>query len=158
MDLTTIGISPIFMIFLVGAFISIMMSIINWKVLGTEKAKGVKKRMQDVRANMLESQKSGDTKKTNEHLAELMKINSEYMGLTLKPMIVSLILVILILPVIRSSYTGMTVATVPNALLTVPNVIVGIGGWKLDGKLDWFWWYFISTFVISIIAKKILGI
>jgi len=148
MDLTTIGMSPILMIFLVGAAISIGMSLINWKVLGTEKAKESKKRMQDVRANMLEAQKSGDTKKMNEHLAELMKINSEYMRLTFKPMIVSLILVILILPVIRGSYTGMVVGTVPNI---IPNPIGGI-------KLDWFWWYFISTFIISLIAKKILGI
>jgi len=148
MDLTTIGMSPILMIFLVGAAISIGMSLVNWKVLGTQKAKEMKKRMQDVRSNMLESQKSGDTKKMNEHLAELMKINSEYMRLSFKPMIISLILVILILPVIRGSYTGKVVGTVPN---TLPNPIGGI-------KLDWFWWYFISTFIISLIAKKILGV
>jgi uncharacterized membrane protein (DUF106 family) len=147
MDLSTIGISPIFMVFLVGAFISILMSIINWKVLGTEKAKEVKKRMQDIRAKMLETQKSGDTKKTNEHLAELMKINSEYMRFTFKPMIVSLVLVILILPVLRSSYTGKVVGIIPNALPAIGGI-----------KLDWFWWYFISTFVISLIAKKMLGI
>ena len=147
MDLSTIGISPIFMVFLIGAFISIIMSLINRKVLGTEKAKEVKKSMQDVRANMLEAQKSGNTKKTNEHLAELMKINSEYMKLTFKPMIISIILVILILPVLRDSYTGKVVATIPNVLPVV-------GGFKLD----WFWWYFISTFVVSLIAKKILEI
>jgi uncharacterized membrane protein (DUF106 family) len=147
MDLSTIGISPIFMVFLVGAFISIFMSIINWKVMSTGKAKEVKKRMQDIRAKMLETQKSGDTKKTNEHLAELMKINSEYMKFTFKPMIVSLVLVILILPVLKSSYTGKIVATIPNVLPAVGGI-----------KLDWFWWYFISTFVISLIAKKMLGI
>ncbi|MCX6821566.1 MAG: EMC3/TMCO1 family protein [Candidatus Aenigmarchaeota archaeon] len=147
MDLTTIGISPIFMVFLVGGFISIFMSIINWKVLGTEKAKEVKKRMQDIRAKMLETQKSGDTKKTNEHLAELMKINSEYMRFTFKPMIVSLVLVILILPFLKSSYTGKVVGIIPNVLPAVGGI-----------KLDWFWWYFISTFVISLIAKKMLGI
>ncbi len=147
MDLSTFGISPIFMVFLIGAFISILMSIINWKVLGTEKAKEVKKRMQDVRASMLETQKSGDTKKTNEYLTELMKINSEYMRLTLKPMIVSIVLVILILPVLRESYKA-------NVVAIVPSVLPGVGGIKLD----WFWWYFISTFVISLIAKKMLGV
>jgi uncharacterized membrane protein (DUF106 family) len=141
------GLSPILMVFLVGAAISIVMSLINWKVLGTEKAREVKKRMQDVRSQMLESQKSGDTKRTNEYLAEIMKINSEYMRLTLKPMIVSLVLLILIVPVIRTSYTGKVVATVPT-------VLPSIGGMKLD----WFWWYFVSTFVVSLIAKKILGI
>jgi len=147
MDLSTIGMSPIFTVFLIGAFISVVMSIINWKVMGTEKAKGVKKRMQDIRANMLETQKSGDTKRTNEYLAELMKINSEYMKLTFKPMIVSLILVILILPVMKSSFTGKIVATIPSALPAIGGI-----------KLDWFWWYFISTFVVSLIAKKMLGI
>jgi uncharacterized membrane protein (DUF106 family) len=147
MDLSTIGISPIFMVFLIGAFISITMSLINWKVLGTEKAREVKKRMQDVRAKMLETQKSGDTKKTNEYLAELMKINSEYMKLTFKPMIVSLILVILILPPLKGAYTGKIVATVPGVLPAVGGI-----------KLDWFWWYFISTFVVSLIAKKMLGV
>ena len=115
--------------------------------MSTGKAKEVKKRMQDIRAKMLETQKSGDTKKTNEHLAELMKINSEYMKFTFKPMIVSLVLVILILPVLKSSYTGKIVATIPNVLPAVGGI-----------KLDWFWWYFISTFVISLIAKKMLGI
>jgi uncharacterized membrane protein (DUF106 family) len=69
------------------------------------------------------------------------------MRLTFKPMIVSLILVILVLPVIRDSYTGKVVGTVPNVLPAVGGI-----------KLDWFWWYFVSTFVISLIAKKILGI
>jgi uncharacterized membrane protein (DUF106 family) len=135
------------MIFLVGSLISIAMSLINRKVMGTEKAKEMKKRMQDVRAEMLESQKSGDTKKMNEYMAELMKINSEYMKLTFKPMVISLLIVILILPVIKSSYTGMVVATIPD-------VLPAVGGMKLD----WFWWYFISTFVVSLIVKKILEI
>ncbi|MDI6826411.1 MAG: EMC3/TMCO1 family protein [Candidatus Aenigmarchaeota archaeon] len=139
--------SPILMIFFIGAGISIFSSLINKKVLGTEKARETKKRMQDVRSEMLEAQKSGDKKRMNECLTELMKINSEYMRLSLKPMVISLILVIIILLFLRNTYTGMVVATIPNTLPVVGGI-----------KLDWFWWYFISTLIVSMTVKKILGI
>lgn len=143
------GLSPIIAIFIIGASISIFMSLVNKKVLSGERAKEVKKKMQDVRGKMLDAQKSGDTKKMNEYLKELMKINSEYMRFMFKPMIVSIILFILIMPALRGRYekTGLAVATVPNA-------IPMIGGFELS----WFWWYVICSFVVSIVAKKILGI
>jgi uncharacterized membrane protein (DUF106 family) len=123
------------------------MSLVNKKVLSGGRAKEVKKNMQDVRAKMLEAQKAGDTKKMNQYLKQLMKINSEYMRFMFKPMIVSMILFILIVPVIRARYTGEVVGSIPNA---VPFV----GG----TELSWFWWYVISTFVVSVVAKKMLGI
>jgi uncharacterized membrane protein (DUF106 family) len=138
---------PAIVIFLIGAVISITMSFVNRKVLGSEKAKEVKKKMQDVRSKMLEAQKNGDTKTTNQCLAELMKINSEYMQFMIKPMIVSLILFLLITPVIKGNYTGKIVATIPQSLPVVGGI-----------QLSWLWWYVISTFVVSIITKKILEI
>jgi len=139
--------SPILMIFLVGASISIIMSLVNKKVLSTERAKEVKKMMQEIREKMLEAQKAGDTKKMNDHLKGLMKMNSEYMKFMIKPMIVSVFLVLLIIPFLRNTYTGLVIATVPESLPVV-------GGFELS----WFWWYFICTFVVSIVAKKLLGI
>ena len=123
------------------------MSLVNRKVLGNEKAKEVKKRMQDVRSKMLEAQKNGDTKTTNQCLAELMKINSEYMQFMIKPMIVSLILFIFLTPILKGNYTSRVVAVIPQSLPV-------IGG----TQLSWLWWYVISTFVVSIITKKILEI
>jgi len=143
------GLSPILAIFIIGASISIFMSLVNKKVLSGKRAKEVKKMMQDVRAKMLDAQKAGDMKKMNEYLKELMKINSEYMRFMIKPMIVSIILFILVMPALRGRYeiTGQVVATVPETLPLV-------GGFELS----WFWWYVICTFAVSIVAKKILGI
>ena len=143
------ALTPVIAIFIIGASISIFMSLVNKKVLGGKRAKEVKKDMQDARAKMLDAQKSGDMNKMNEHFKELMKLNSEYMRFMFKPMIVSIILFILIVPVIRGRYehTGQAVATIPD---TFP--IIGGSG------LSWFWWYVICTFAVSIIAKKILGI
>jgi len=142
-----IPLTPIIAILLIGAGISIFMSLINKKFLGTGAAKEVKDEMNGIRAKMLEAQKSGNTKTVNECLKELMKINSNYMKFMIKPMIISIILVMLVLPFVRSAYTGLTVATVPDS-------IPYVGGYELS----WFWWYFICTFVVSTIVRKLVGV
>lgn len=145
MDLMTM--SPAIVIFLVGFGVSLIMSLVNKKVLSTEKAKGVKKKMQEVREKMLKAQKEGNVKKANSYLSEMMKINAEYMKFTFKPMLVSIVLVILIIPFLRNAYTNMTIVTIPQSFPMA-------GGWELS----WFWWYFLCTFVVGIIFRKILGI
>ena len=142
-----LGINPAINILIIGAIISITMSLVNRKVLSSEKAQEVKKKMQEERSKMLEAQKCGDTKKMNECLANLMRINSQYMSFMMKPMIISFVIFLVIAPLLRSAYTDMIVATVPQYLPV-------IGGFKLT----WFWWYAICTFVISMIAKKLLEI
>jgi len=141
-----IPLTPIIAILLIGAGISIFMSLVNKKFLGTGAAKEVKDKMNEIRAKMLEAQKSGNTKTVNEYLKDLMKINSDYMKFMIKPMMISIILVIIILPFVRSAYTGLTVATVPDS-------IPYVGGYELS----WFWWYFICTFVVSTIVRKLVG-
>lgn len=141
-----IPLTPIIAIFLIGAGISIFMSLVNKKFLGTGAAKEVKDKMGEIRARMLEAQKSGNAKVVNDHLKELMKINSDYMKFMIKPMIISIALVLLVLPFVRSEFQGLTVATVPNSFPV-------IGGYEMS----WFWWYFISTFVVSTIVRKLVG-
>ena len=142
-----LGIAPVFIVFGVGTLINAIMALVNMKLLGTGKAKEVKDRMQSIRATMLEAQKKGDTTQMNAHLSEMMKVNSEYMKHSFKPMIISLFLVLLILPVLRTSYEGKIVATIPS-------ILPAVGGMQLT----WYWWYFISTLVVGIIIKKITGI
>jgi uncharacterized membrane protein (DUF106 family) len=123
------------------------MSLVNKKTLGTKKVKAVKDQMQDLRQKMLAAQKAGNTKQMNEYMTKMMAKNSEYMKFTMKPMLVSLLLVILVLPIIRGLYTGMTVAVVPETLPVV-------GGMELS----WFWWYFIVSLTLSLVLRKVLGV
>jgi len=142
-----ISLAPIVMIFLIGAGISILTSLVNKKFLGAGVAKEVKDKMNETRAKMLEAQKSGNANEVNACLKELMKTNSEYMKFMFKPMMISIVLVLLILPFVSNAYQGLTVATIPNSVPV-------IGGYKLS----WFWWYFICTFVISTIVRKLVGV
>jgi len=141
-----IALTPILVILLVGTGISIFMSLINKKFLGTGAAKEVKDKMGEIRAKMLEAQKSGNMKVVNEHLKQLMKVNSDYMKFMIKPMMISIVLVLLVLPFVRRTYQGLTVATVPDS-------IPYVGGYELS----WFWWYFICTFIVSTIVRKLVG-
>lgn len=141
------GLNPALVVFLVGVFVSLTMSFVNFKFLGGENARKIKKRIHELRMKMLEAQKSADMKKMNECLKDILKLNSEYMKLSLKPMLVSLLLFALIVPFLNRTYTGTVVATIPQSLPL-------IGGFKLS----WFWWYLICTFVVGWIVRKILGI
>ena len=141
------GLNPAVNILIIGAIISITMSLVNRKFLGSGKAKEVKKKMQDERSKMLEAQKCGDTKRMNECLANLMKINSQYMSFMIKPMIISFGIFLIIAPWLRGTYQGMTVATIPQSIPFAGGI-----------ALSWFWWYAICTFVISLIARKLLEI
>ncbi len=140
-----LALTPIIAIFLVGTGISVVTSLVNKKFLGSGLAKEVKDKMNDIRAKMLEAQKSGNANTVNQCVSELMKTNSEYMKFMFKPMIISIVLVLLILPLVSNAYQGLIVATIPNS-------IPFVGGYKLS----WFWWYFICTFVVSTIARKLI--
>jgi uncharacterized membrane protein (DUF106 family) len=142
-----IPLTPIIVIFLFGTGISLVTSLVNKKFLGSGRAKEVKDKMNEIRAKMLEAQKSGNANVVNEHLKELMGVNSEYMKFMLKPMMISIVLVILVLPIVSNTYQGLTVATIPSSLPI-------IGGYKLS----WFWWYFICTFVVSTVLRKLLEV
>jgi len=139
--------NPAVLIFLIGACISVFLSLVNKKVLSTERAKEVKQKMQDIRAVMLDAQKCGDTKKINECLMQMMKMNSEYLRFMFKPMLLSIIIFIIITPILKGNWEGQAIASVPKAMPVV-------GGFELS----WFWWYAICAFGVSVIAKKILGI
>ena len=53
------GFNPIIGVFLVGLFITLVMSLVNKKTLGADKVKAVKDQMQELRQKMLNAQKSG---------------------------------------------------------------------------------------------------
>ncbi len=141
-----LALHPVISVFVIGVLISTIMSIVNKKSLSSGKAKEVKERMQSVREEMLKAQKSGDKDGMDKYLNDLMEINNEYMKFMFKPMFVSLALVLLFLPWIRSEFSGMTVAVIPAAIPV-------IGGFQLS----WLWWYILTTLTVTLVLKKVLG-
>ena len=139
--------NPVIGVFIFGLVISLVMTLINKKFLGSGKAKEVREKMNELREEMLKFQKSGDMKKVNEYLARMMKLNNEYMKFSFKPLIISFVIAILVLPLLNMLYTGKVVATIPN---TIPV----IGGFQLS----WIWWYIIVSLVLGLIFRKLIGV
>jgi len=142
-----LGLHPAITILSIGAILITVTTLINKKFLGTGRALEVKNQMQEIREKMLHAQKNGDTENMNKHMSEMMKINSEYFMHSFKPLIISMFLVILILPWLKATYTGMTIATLPS-------VFPYVGGFELS----WFYWYMICSFSLSMIIRKIIGV
>ena len=142
-----LALNPVITIFIMGLTIITITNLLNKKFLGTENAKALKKKMQELREKMLSAQKIGDNKVVNECMKDIMKINSQYFKFTLKPLAISMLIVILILPWLRANYSG-------NVLVTMPGALPVIGGFEMS----WFYWYIICTFSLSMVVRKIIGV
>jgi uncharacterized membrane protein (DUF106 family) len=84
-------------------------------------------------------------------MKKMMELNSEYLHSMIKPLsvslVISMLLLILVFPWIRTVYTGMTIFTIPKSL----PLIGGVG-------LTWIWWYIICSLVIGTVLRKIMGL
>jgi len=139
-------VSPIIAVFLVSAFITILITVINKFLINQNLVRSLKKRMEEVRDNISQAQKSGDNEKANKFLNEMLEINNQYMGQIFRALTVSIIVIILILPWVQFKYGSVVVAKLPMMIPYVGN------------EMNWFWWYAIVTLNIGWFIRKILAI
>ena len=97
-------------------FSGIILFIINifYKILINQKAaKAIKDRQKELSKKMQEERKAGNTDKMNSLMKESLGENSKLMRMTMKPMIVSFVVVIIFLPWLHTIY-GDVAAPVQN--------------------------------------------
>jgi len=148
-----LSLHPALTIFIVALVISIVTTFVNKKTMNSEKGKVAKEKLEKankLRDDVLKAQKEGDKKKAEQLSKRVLELQSkyfsEYSSLSFKPMLISIFLVILFLPWMKSTYGSQIVATVPA-------VIPYIGG----NGMSWLWWYFICALSLSIVVRKIMG-
>ncbi len=144
---------PALVIFIISFVISGIMAIVTKMVMSTPKAKELKEKLkttEQMRKEITDAQKLGDASKVESLTKKSLEIQSKYLSehtkIMLKPMIVSIFLVLLILPWLQATYGGIIVAVVPQ-------IIPFVGG----RGLSWLWWYIISSLSLSVIMRRILG-
>lgn len=148
-----LNLHPALSIFFIALIISIITTFVNKKTMNSEKGKMAKEKLDranKLRDDMLKAQKAGDTKRAEQLSKRVLELQSkyfsEYSSLSFKPMLISIFLVILFLPWMKSTYQDVIVARLPN-------VIPYIGG----NSMSWLWWYFICAIGLSIVTRKIMG-
>ncbi len=145
--------SPVLVIFGIALLISIVTGIINKKAMSTPQAKDLKEKLKianELRKEVTDAQKLGDAKKVENLTKKSLDIQSKYMSehtkLMFKPMIISILLALLILPWLQATYENTVVASVPG-------IIPFLGG----NAMTWLWWYITCSLSLSIVIRKILG-
>ncbi len=90
---------------IIFAMITLFVINIFYKLLiNQNEAKQAKQRTKDLNKELREAQKAKNTEKTNKLMSEMLAQNSKMMKFTMKPMMVSLIVVVLFLPSMSTFY------------------------------------------------------
>ncbi len=87
-----------------SAIILIIMNVFYKILINQNAAKAIKDRQKDISKRIQTERKSGNTDKMNALMKESLQENSKLMRMTLKPMIISFIIVIIFLPWLNDVY------------------------------------------------------
>ncbi len=97
-----------------------------------EKLRDIKKRQKELQAEIKEHQKAGNKDKVMDLNKELLSQIPETFKQSLKPMLITIVPILIFFTIIRNVYATTSLAS------------------------SWFWWYLVSAIVASIIFRKIL--
>lgn len=137
--------SPHVSLLIISIMLTAIVLLINRFSVNKKLMEEIKHKMEEIRENLTQAQKAGNTEEVNKFLGEMMKTNSQYMRQMLKAMIISIIILALFLPWLNYKYGGMAIVKLPFALPI------------LGSSLSWIWWYVLVSFAMGWVLKKLLG-
>jgi uncharacterized membrane protein (DUF106 family) len=107
---------PVVAVTIFATIIIILINIFYRILINQSEAKQLKDNVRELNKQMKEVQKAGDMEKTKQLMGEVMRENSKLMRMTMKPMIVSFIIIILFLPWLAVVYNDIFVPIDNNGL------------------------------------------
>ncbi len=123
--------SPKLSIIVFSSVISLFITIVNFFMLDKDRLREIKKRQKELQGEIKEHQKAGNSDKVMELNKELMSYIPETFKHSLKPMIITLVPILILFTYIRGLYAETTLAS------------------------TWFWWYLGGAIFSSIIFRKV---
>lgn len=138
--------NPLVAMFIISTFLTVLVLVINRIFINAKTVRQIKEKMEEIREQMTAAQKAGNNDEAKKFLDEMMKTNSEYMKHSFKALIVSLVIISIFLPWVKTRYQGIPVARLPFALPFIGT------------SIDWFIWYVLISFTVGWVLKKILAL
>lgn len=123
---------PRLSIIILAAAVSFFISLINYFFMDKERLREIKSKQKELQKEMKEHQKAGNHDKVMEINKEMMSYISETFKHSLKPMLITVVPVLIFFTFIKGVY--------------VETAIAG----------TWFWWYIITAIISSMIFRKLL--
>jgi len=123
-----------------------LLTILVSRFLGNQtELKKAKKEMEFHRDKASKAQKSGDLKKANEHMSEMLKASQKQFRHNMRPMMLSFVIFIVALGWLNTTYA--------NAVVKSPVPIPLVGS-----ELSWFWWYILLVLPMSLVFRKLFDV
>jgi uncharacterized membrane protein (DUF106 family) len=143
---TLIATKPTLSLLIVSSLITALLVVLTRLLVNKKVVTEIKDKMEEIREQLTVAQKAGDTEQANKHLTDMMNINKDYMRQTFKALVVSLIVVSVLLPFLKSNYEGMTAIKLP---FSVP---------FLGSQITWIYWYILISFAVGWSLRKVLEV
>ncbi len=134
---------PLLSLLLVTIFLSAIVMIINYFSVKRDLLKQIKTRMSEIRESLTQAQKAGNIEEANKFLAEMMKLNNEFMKHNFKAMVISLVVLVIFLPWIKVEFANL----VANLPFTLP---------FFGSQLSWLYWYILASFTAGWVIRKMV--
>jgi uncharacterized membrane protein (DUF106 family) len=142
--MTLIGLHPGIEELLLASVIIFITSVIYKVLINKEEARNIKEEQKEKQERMKELQKT-NPEEANKVMNEMLKLSNKQFKLMMKPMIVSFILIIIILPILPSLF--------PGAVVNLPFTLPYFGS-----DFGWLMWYMIVSIPLNSIFRKLLGV
>lgn len=110
--------TPPLSVLIFSVIILVIVNIFYKILINQNDAKQLKQRTKDISKEMKIAQKAGDKDKSKKLMSQLLQENNKMMRMTLKPMIVSLIVVVILLPSLATFYGDKIVQPGGNVTLS----------------------------------------
>jgi len=127
-----IQINPRISIVILSLIASLIITIISYFLTDRGKMKEIRERQKEIRLEL--KQVKNDPEKVMELNKKMMQDFPEQMRASLKPMIVTIVPILIFFGWLKSTFAGTDIAG------------------------TWLWWYIISSIIFSILIRKIFGL
>jgi len=142
--MSLLGLPVIIEELLLVSVILFITSLIYKFMINKNEIREVKEKQREKQEKIKELQKT-NPKEANQVMNEMLKLSQKQMKMTLKPMMVSLLLFLVVLPFLPNLFPGV----VANLPFTLP---------YFGSDFGWLAWYFILSIPLNSIFRKLLGV
>lgn len=142
--MSLIGLPAIIEEVLLVSVILFISSLIYKFMINKEKMREIKAKQKEKQERIKELQKT-NPKEANQVMNEMLSLSQKQMKMTMKPMMVSLLIFILVLPILPNLFPG----TVANLPFEIPFV---------GSEFGWLAWYFMLSLPLNSLFRKLLGV
>jgi uncharacterized membrane protein (DUF106 family) len=163
------AVGPIVTVFMIAVVVAFFITLANKLLVDQDRLEFLQKEMKVYQSEMMAAQKSGDQAaqaKVQKKQKEFMKLQQEMMGNSFKPMIVTMVPILLVfwwmasVPAITSFYMEIPAVTYYTLLVPIfhmfykPSAFVPVG----IMAIEWLGWYILCSFAFSMVFRKFMGL